>query len=131
MTITATLYQSNTHLNQAFGAHFDDAAQPAAKTISVGFMPRKVRYLNATDSIEFEWLFGMAATKTLKTVANGTRTLDTGTAITVSEATATLDSDLNLKPTQTKATYVVTIAGYSSGAGPILQNKQGYFEIVE
>ena len=131
MTITATLYQSNVALNQAYGAHLDDAAQPAAKTITIGFNPRKVRVLNATDRIEYEWQSGMAATYTLKIAADGTRTLDSGTIISVDATNAALtDSDGNLKPSQPKATWVVTVKGYT-GTGPILQNKQNYFEIVE
>jgi hypothetical protein len=43
------------------------------------------------DRIEYEWFSGMAADTTLKTVAAGTRTLDTGdAAVNVSGTTVTV-----------------------------------------
>ena len=68
----------------------DDAASPAAYVATVGFTPTYVRYLNLTTRVEYEWYTGMAATHTLKSVAAGTRTDDTATAITVSGGTITV-----------------------------------------
>ena len=121
MAITATLVQSNVVLNVSQGTHLDDAVSPAAKTISVGFLPRKVRWVNATDRIEYEWVTGNANGTTLKTVAAGTRTLDTAdVAISVASVKT------GTAPVESKATFLVTI-----GAAAILQSKVNYFEIYE
>lgn len=45
--------------------------------ISTGFKPRYVRWVNITDRVEIEWFEGMAANTCLKTIAAGTRTLET------------------------------------------------------
>ena len=120
MTITATLKQSNVVLNDASGRHLDDAATPALKAITIGFLPRKVRWVNLTDRIEWEWMTGQANGPTLKTVAAGTRTLDT-----VDVAISVASADTGAAPVTVKGTYVVTIA-----AAVILQNKQYAFEIA-
>lgn len=127
MTITATQYQSNVALECSYGAHLDDAGSPAAKAITVGFLPRKVRWINATDRITWEWQYGMANGTTLKQAANGDRTLDTGdAAISVAQDTAQSSYITSAyKPVLEKGTYVVTIA-----AAVITQNKQNYFEIL-
>lgn len=119
MAITATLSQSNFALNAAFGRHLDDAGTPALKTLTVGFLPRKVRWVNLTDRIEWEWMTGQANGTTLKTVAAGTRTLDTGDA-----AISVASADTGVAPVTVKGTYDVTIA-----AAVILQSKQYAFEI--
>jgi hypothetical protein len=48
--------------------------------IECGFKPRKVRVLNLTSKIEGEYWEGMTSAQHLRTVANGTRTLDTTAA---------------------------------------------------
>lgn len=56
--------------------------------IETGFKPRYVRWVNLTDRVEVEWFEGMDANSCLKTVAAGTRTLETGAGnggITVDE----------------------------------------------
>jgi len=45
--------------------------------IACGFKPRYIRWLNLTDRIQIEWWEGMTASQNLRTVAAGTRTLDT------------------------------------------------------
>ncbi len=45
--------------------------------VQVGFTPRYVRWINLTDRIEVEWYYGMDPNTCLKTVASGTRTLET------------------------------------------------------
>lgn len=45
--------------------------------VNLGFYPRYVQLVNLTDQTTYEWYFGMAAGTTLKTVAAGTRTLNT------------------------------------------------------
>jgi hypothetical protein len=86
------------------GAYLDDAGTPAAATLTLGFIPRYIYWLNFTDSITYEWHSGMTATQSLKTLLNGTRSLDTGTIFTVG----------------TDGTVVV-------GAAAIIQNKVNYW----
>lgn len=52
--------------------------------INCGFVPRYVKFINLTDRTIHEWTYDMAATHTLKTVAAGTITDDTTSAIVVS-----------------------------------------------
>lgn len=104
MAVTSSQVNGSGHVRNTTGAYLDSAGSPAAATLTLGFTPRYVCWLNATDRIQYEWYDGMAAGTTLKTVAAGTRTLDTGdAAISVSGGT-------------------VTIA-----AAAILQNKQNYY----
>lgn len=83
MTITATQKNSTDVTHSASGSHLDDAATPALLTVILGFTPKYIRFVNATDRIEWEWFDGQASGTTLKTVAAGTRTLDTGDAAIV------------------------------------------------
>lgn len=105
MAITATQENGRGITRHATGAYLDSAGTPAAATITLGFVPRYFQWLNATDRIGYEWYNGMAAGTTLKSVAAGTRTLDTG------DAAITVNTD-----------GTVTIA-----AAAILQNKQNYW----
>jgi hypothetical protein len=100
MAVTST--QKDSHIaRNASGSYLDDAGTPAAATINLGFQPRYFAWHNVTDRISYEWFDGNANGTTLKTVAAGTRTLDTtDVAISVSGG-------------------IVTI-----GAAAILQNKQ-------
>lgn len=50
--------------------------------VETGFQPRFVQWENFTDRIKVEWQEGMTTSQCLKTVAAGTRTLDT-TALAV------------------------------------------------
>ena len=50
--------------------------------IECGFQPRFIEWENFTDRIKVEWQEGMTTSQCLKTVAAGTRTLDT-TALAV------------------------------------------------
>lgn len=89
MTVTATQNNAIDRVKKAVGKFVDDAGSPAAYSVTVGFSPKVVRYINLTTRVEFEWRDGMAATHCLKTVAAGTRTDDTGTGISVSGGTIT------------------------------------------
>lgn len=123
MAITRTDTPGNGRVHQiASGAFFDDAASPAVLTVSPGFRPRYFRLENATDRIAFEWMEGMAATNSIKTVAAGTRTLDTTSAIVPDAGVAgTTTNGLVNSPPGVAAGGDVVIA-----AANILQNKQ-YF----
>lgn len=78
MTMTTN---SQTHnrgvLNRAFIKVIEDATAAVAETFTVGFTPKFIRVENATDRIGYEWYQGMADNTAIKTVAAGTRTLDT------------------------------------------------------
>lgn len=54
-----------------------------ATTITLGFTARRIEVFNETDTIMWVWNEGMAATKSAKTVAAGTMTTDTTTAISI------------------------------------------------
>jgi len=71
----------------------------AAKTLTIGFKPAYIRVLNFTDRIEYEKYNTMAAADTLKTVAAGTRTLETGSDIVLTNkgATISLGANINAK----------------------------------
>jgi hypothetical protein len=91
MAITSSQSNNDGILRRATGAHLDDAASPAAVTLTLGFTPKYVLWLNATDRDGWEWFDGMADGTTLKTVAAGTRTLDTSdAAIDVDGGTVTI-----------------------------------------
>lgn len=78
MAITKSYSDSNgANIHSAQGRYLDDAATPALAVIEVGFKPRYFVWENLTDRIKWEWYEGMAAGTTIKTVAAGTRTLDT------------------------------------------------------
>ena len=105
MAITATQKNSGVTERNVSGAYLDSAASPAAATLTPGFVPRYVAWHNVTDRISYEWFDGAAGGTTLKTVAAGTRTLDTA------DVAITVNTD-----------GTVTI-----GAAAILQNKQNYW----
>ena len=67
----------------ANGSFLDDAASPAAISITLGFTPKYVRVVNQTTRVMYEWFEGMTAAHALKTVAAGTRTAETSGGITV------------------------------------------------
>lgn len=53
----------------------------AAQIITLGFAPAWVKVINETDTITWEWINGMSATKTVKTTGVPAVTVDTGSAI--------------------------------------------------
>jgi len=81
--------QSNTMgiPNRAQGVVITDSGAAAATTFTVGFLPRYICWVEATDRITLEWYDGMAAAVAagacIRTVAVGSRTLDTSNWITV------------------------------------------------
>ena len=88
MAITSTqTIQRASVVNMAVGSYEDDAGTPAAATITLGFNPRYFVWENSTDRIKHEWYDDMPSGTTIKTVAAGTRTLDTAdVGIAVSES---------------------------------------------
>lgn len=78
----------------------------AAVDLLIGFRPRKISIINDTDSIQWDWIRGMAATHAKKTVFSGpTITMDTGSAIVPSEP--------SLNTGNWKVTLSATLAGTS------------------
>ena|SRR3990167_6237614 len=86
MAITRSQVDSEGVERNTAGSLLDDAATPAAVTLTPGFTPVYVAWINVTDRITWEWFTGAADGTTLKTAAAGTRTLDTAdVAITVND----------------------------------------------
>ena len=69
----------------ASGSVLDDAATPDAASIHLGFKPKYIRVVNVTDRIENEWFEGMTSAHALRTVAAGTRTLETSGGPTLAD----------------------------------------------
>jgi len=84
MSVTQSVTDAMEITRMATGSFLDDAASPSAASITLGFDPRYVRVENETDRILFEWYEGNDSAKGVKTVAAGTRTLETSGLITVS-----------------------------------------------
>jgi len=91
MALTSST-QTNTNgvINRAIGKIVTDAAAAAAVTITLGFAPRRVLFVNLTDRITNEWFEGMDSASSLHAVAAGTLTLETTNGIAVSGNTFTL-----------------------------------------
>ena len=79
MAITGTVRCDPGVVNFASGS-FQDTGTILATAIKLGFVPRYVRLENVTDRDGWEWFEGADNGTTLKTVAAGTRTLDTADA---------------------------------------------------
>src|SRR3990167_3782872 len=77
MAITSTQRNMEGIGREASGSFLDDAGTPAAANITLGFTLTYFAWHSTTVCISYEWFDGMADGTTLKTVANGTRTLDT------------------------------------------------------
>lgn len=80
---TSSINTGNGVLNRTIEYFTTNADVAADTTFAFGFKPRMVKFVNLTDRITNEWFEGMAAGYALKTVAAGTRTLETTGGITV------------------------------------------------
>lgn len=60
--------------------------------VNLGFRPRHVKVVNATDVIVMEKIEGMAANATVNTVTAGTTTINTSSLITLNAADFTLST---------------------------------------
>jgi hypothetical protein len=83
MPITSTVTPAQELTRVTSISHFDDAGSPAAASYDVGFVPRYIRVENATDRICNEWFTDMTSGHAVRTVAAGTRTLETSGGPTV------------------------------------------------
>lgn len=88
MTITASHNDSMSAKHFATGA-FKDTGTVKKSVVKLGFTPRYVKLINATDRIAYEWFDGMAADSMIQTVANGTVTLETSAGLTVGDLNTT------------------------------------------
>jgi hypothetical protein len=111
MAITSTTKSSVGQSQRFTYAHLDDAATPAAIAQYPGFRPSYVKVVNVTDRITYEWMEGMNEGDYLKTVAAGTRTLETDDVLVV-------ERDGGARPS-------ITLV-----AAATLQNKRYYVEAV-
>ena len=92
---TNTQTHSRSVSNVATGKWVADAGVTGvAMTFSVGFTPRYVAFVNATDRITDEWYDGMAADSAIETAAAGTRTLETSGGLTISTGQFVAHADL-------------------------------------
>lgn len=80
---TNTRTQAGGISNRAMGYVVTDSGAAADTTFTVGFVPRRIRFVNLTDRIVDEWFNGMAAFSSLHTIAAGTQTLETTNGISV------------------------------------------------
>ena len=83
MTITTTEKESQGQSFRYDARYLDDAADPAAAVFYPGFRPKYVLVINLTDRVSYEWYTGMAEGDYIKTVAAGTRTLETDDVVVV------------------------------------------------
>lgn len=91
MALTTNTQSNSNGVNCfALGQIVSDASAAAAVTITLGFKPRYVKFVNLTDRITDEWFEGMASASSLHAVAAGTLTLETTNGIAVSGNTFTL-----------------------------------------
>jgi hypothetical protein len=74
----------------ASGSYADDAASPAAMSITTGFTPRYIRVINQTTNLQYEWYEGMTAGHMIQTATAGTRTAPTSNGFTVTSHGFTL-----------------------------------------
>ena len=82
MAITSALRTSLTNQNRAIGS-FKDTGTVKKSVVKLGFVPRHVKLIDATNRISYEWYEGMAADSAIKQAANGDTTLETSNGITV------------------------------------------------
>lgn len=91
MALTTNTQSNSNGVNCfAVGKITSDASAAAAVTITLGFTPRYIKFVNLTDRITEEWFEGMASASSLHTVAAGTMTLETVNGIAVSGSSFTL-----------------------------------------
>lgn len=95
-TLTGNTVPYDAPKNKVGRIVFDATAITAADStlVRLGFTPKYVVWENVTDRVKIEWYEGMAANTSIKTVAAGTRTLETtngGITICDSDGTANVN----------------------------------------
>lgn len=64
-------------------------------TLTLGWVPKFVRVRNVTDRLDYEWEGGMNNGDYFKTIANGTRTLETDDKLVVNVTTGVVTVDFS------------------------------------
>lgn len=144
MAITSALRTSPSHQNRAVGS-FKDTGTVKKSVVKLGFLPRHVKLIDATNRISYEWYEGMAADSAIKQAANGDTTLETSNGVTVSSLnTGAVDTWTVYEPTlQTVGTPAVApatdtdmsrlnlaqevIVGFNAPAAILTSSGQFYF----
>lgn len=90
---------SSTPSTKAAGVHHCESgsftSDGGVATVTLGYNPTVFKVVNSTDTIVWEKTAGMAAANCVKTVAAGTTTIDTGSAILLNgDGTVTLSTTL-------------------------------------
>lgn len=88
MPIATSILSHHQVRNHSIGRVSTDANTAADTTFTVGYIPRKVVFINTTDRITLTWYENMAPDSALRTDAAGATTLITANGIT---ANATLN----------------------------------------
>jgi hypothetical protein len=134
MAITSALRTSPTHQNRAVGS-FKDTGTVKKSVVKLGFVPRHVKLIDATNRISYEWYEGMAADSAIKQAANGDTTLETSNGITVGALnTGTVDTWTVYEPTLGSDTDMSrlnlvneVIVGFNAPAAILTSSGQFYF----
>lgn len=134
MAITSALRTSPTHQNRAVGS-FKDTGTVKKSVVKLGFVPRHVKLIDATNRISYEWYEGMAADSAIKQVAAGTTTLETSNGITVGALnTGAVDTWTVYEPTMGSDTDMSrlnlaneVIVGFNAPAAILTSSGQFYF----
>lgn len=134
MAITSALRLSPTHQNRAIGS-FKDTGTVKKSVVKLGFVPRHVKLIDATNRISYEWYEGMAADSAIKQVAAGTTTLETSNGITVGALnTGAVDTWTVYEPTMGSDTDMSrlnleqeVIVGFNAPAAILTSSGQFYF----
>lgn len=103
MSVAVT--QSNEHVVNNVIGRLLTTVTPAVVTIVLGFRPRKVRVVNLVNRNELEFFEGMAQNSGLKTLAAGTRTVVTTTAITINDNGFTMGVDADVYVINNQLTF--------------------------
>lgn len=97
MATGAVTRNANGIANRACGKSTGDGT---ALAVALGFRPMTLKVFNATDVVVFEKMDDMPATTTIKTVAAGTMTTDTTSAIVFTEKGFILSAAVNANAKQ-------------------------------
>lgn len=92
----------------------DFTADGTVTDVVLGFYPRHVTVFNMTDATSWEWVLGMPATNSVKTVTAGTTTTDTTSAI-VPKGLAATDTYKGFQLTAAAAASGKKLVFYAEG----------------
>jgi len=91
--------------------------------LAVGFIPKRIKFINVTTRIQSEWYEGMAALSTLDTDVNGSMSLNAAGPFTVAVNVGTQGSVSQAggtAPTATNGIIVLTLSGFVTTTGTIV-----------